>query len=91
MAHMGERRGAYRNFVRRSDRNKLLGRPGIDGRIILNWFLRKWNGEAWTGLIRLSICIGDGFLRMTLYFLMKCTLLVILLDLKKKSLKFSKA
>jgi hypothetical protein len=22
---------------------------GLDGRIILNWIFKKWNGEAWTG------------------------------------------
>jgi hypothetical protein len=26
--------------------------PGIDGKIILRWIFRKWEGwEAWTGLI----------------------------------------
>jgi hypothetical protein len=24
---------------------------GVDGRIILNWIFKKWNGEAWTGLL----------------------------------------
>jgi hypothetical protein len=27
---------------------------GVDGRIILNWIFKKWNGEAWTG------CSGTG-------------------------------
>jgi hypothetical protein len=35
--------------------------PGIGGRIILIWILKKWVG-AWTGLIWLKIGIGDGLL-----------------------------
>jgi hypothetical protein len=36
--------------------------PGIDGRIILRWIFRKWNGGAWTGLIWLRIGTGGGHL-----------------------------
>ena len=36
--------------------------PGVDGRIKLEWIFRKWNGEAWTGLIRIRIETGDGLL-----------------------------
>jgi len=25
--------------------------PGIDGKIILKWIFRMWDGRAWTGLI----------------------------------------
>jgi hypothetical protein len=25
--------------------------PGIGGKIILNWILKKWDNRAWTGLI----------------------------------------
>jgi hypothetical protein len=30
-----------------------LGDPDIDGMIILRWIFRRWDGAAWTGLIRL--------------------------------------
>jgi hypothetical protein len=42
---------AYRILVGRSEGKRPLGRPGIDGRIILNWIFKRWGGEAWTGLM----------------------------------------
>jgi len=27
----------------------ILGRPGVDGRIILRWIFRKWDVGVWTG------------------------------------------
>jgi hypothetical protein len=36
--------------------------PGVDGRIILKWICKKWNGGAWTGLIWLRIGTGGGLL-----------------------------
>ena len=35
---------------------------GNDGRIILKRIFKKWDGEAWTGLIRLRIGTGGGYL-----------------------------
>jgi hypothetical protein len=32
--------------------------PGIEGKIISRWIFRKWDGEAWTGLIWLQIQTG---------------------------------
>jgi len=34
----------------------LMGRDcfedlGVEGKIILKWILKKWDGEAWTGLL----------------------------------------
>jgi len=37
-----------------------LEHPGIDGRIILRWNFRKWDGAAWTGRIWLITGTGDG-------------------------------
>jgi hypothetical protein len=34
--------------------------PGLDGRIILRWIFRKWDGRAWTGLIWLRTGTGEG-------------------------------
>jgi hypothetical protein len=33
---------------------------GVDGRIILKGVFRKWNEEAWAGLIWLRIGTGGG-------------------------------
>jgi len=34
--------------------------PGVDWRIILRWFIRKWDGGAWTGSSWLRIGTGGG-------------------------------
>jgi len=34
--------------------------PGVDGRIILSWILRKWDVWVWTELIWLGIGTGGG-------------------------------
>jgi hypothetical protein len=36
--------------------------PGADGKTILKWIFRKWDGEAWTGLIWLRIGTCGGLL-----------------------------
>jgi len=41
-----------------------LGDLGLDVRIILNWIFKKWDGEAWSGLVWLRIGTCGGFLRM---------------------------
>jgi hypothetical protein len=51
-----ERRGAYWVLVTKREGKKLLGRLGVDGRIILKLILKKYDGEARTGLV----CHGAG-------------------------------
>ena len=34
--------------------------PDVDGRIILRWIFRKWDGVAWAGLMWLRIGTGGG-------------------------------
>jgi hypothetical protein len=40
---VGERRGVYRVVGNLRERDRLED-PGIDGRIILRWIIRKWDG-----------------------------------------------
>jgi len=54
---MVEWRVAYRFFflwgnLREGDHLEDLG---VGGKIIIKWIFRKWNGEAWAGLIWLRI------------------------------------
>jgi hypothetical protein len=35
---------------------------GVDERIILKWIFKKWDGEAWHGLIWLRKVTGGGSL-----------------------------
>jgi len=41
---MGERRSTYRIFVGNIKEKDHFEAPGVDGRIILRWAFRKWNG-----------------------------------------------
>ena len=40
----GDRKGVYRVVVGKAEIKRPLGRPGVDGRIILRWIFRKWDG-----------------------------------------------
>jgi len=39
-----------------------LGDPGVDGRIIFRWILRKWDMGVWNGSSWLRIGTGGGHL-----------------------------
>jgi hypothetical protein len=47
---MGEGRGAYRVLVGELEKRDHLEDLGLDGRIILKWTFRKWDG-VWTELV----------------------------------------
>jgi hypothetical protein len=55
---MEERRGIYRVLVGKPEGKRPLGRPSRDGRIILKWIFRNWNGGAWAGSSWLRIGTG---------------------------------
>jgi hypothetical protein len=60
VAQIGERRGMYRVLVGKPEGKRSLGRPGVDGRIIIRWIFRKWDLGIWTGLSWLRIGTVGG-------------------------------
>jgi hypothetical protein len=54
----GGRRGAYRILMGTTESKISWKDLGVDGRIILKWIFKKWDGEAWTGLMWLRAWIG---------------------------------
>jgi len=62
VARMGKRRGVYRILVGKPESKRLLGRQGVDGKIILRWIFRKWNVGVWTGSSWLRIGTDGGHL-----------------------------
>jgi hypothetical protein len=59
---VGDRRGVYRILMGRPEGRNHLDDPDLDGMIILKLIFKKWNGEAWTGLIWLSTGTDGGLL-----------------------------
>jgi hypothetical protein len=53
VARMGDKTGACRVLVGTCEGKRLLGNPGLNGRIIIiiNWIFKKLDGQAWTGLL----------------------------------------
>ena len=62
VARMGEGRGVHRVLVGKPEGKRPLGRPDVDGRIILKWIFRKWEGVVGTGRSWLRIGTGGGHL-----------------------------
>jgi hypothetical protein len=52
---MGARRVAYWILVEKLKRKRHLKELGLDGKNILKRIFKKWDREAWTGLIWLRI------------------------------------
>jgi hypothetical protein len=42
---MGKRRGAYRVLVGKPEGKEHLEDPSVDGRIIVRWVFKKWDGR----------------------------------------------
>jgi len=57
---IGEKRDVYRVLDGKPEGKDLVGDSGVDGRIILRWILRKWDGGARTRSSWLRIGTGGG-------------------------------
>ena len=62
VACMGEGRGVHRVLVGKPEGKRPVGRPRLDGRIILKWIFRKWEEVVGTGWSWLRIGTDGGHL-----------------------------
>jgi len=60
VAHMGEEREVHRVLLGEPEGRRPLGRPGVDGWIILGWISRRWDVGIGTGLGWPRIETGGG-------------------------------
>ena len=60
VARMGDRRSAYTVLVGKPKGSRPHGRPMPRWKIIFKRIFKKWDEEAWTGLIWLRIGTGGG-------------------------------
>jgi hypothetical protein len=59
---MGKGRGVHRVRVGKPEGRRPCGDPDIDGKIILGWIFKKWEGVVRTGWSWLRIGTGGGYL-----------------------------
>jgi hypothetical protein len=52
----------YRVLIRKPEGKRPMGRPRLDGKIILRWIFRKWDVGLWTGFSWFRIETGGGHL-----------------------------
>ena len=57
-----EETDTYRVFVEKPERKRLLGRPSVDGSIILKLILKKYVDTLWIGLIWVGKVISGELL-----------------------------
>jgi hypothetical protein len=62
VAHVGERRGAYRGFVGKPEGKRPLGRPRHRWEDTIKMDLQEVEWREWTELIWLRIMIGGGLM-----------------------------
>jgi hypothetical protein len=59
---MGEMRNAYKIPLGKCERKNHSEDLGVDGKIILKWFLEKYSEKSWTGCICLVIGASGGIM-----------------------------
>jgi hypothetical protein len=57
-----EETNTYRVLVENPEKKRLLGRPSVDGSIILKLILKKYADTLWTGLIWVGIVTSGELL-----------------------------